>query len=90
MNFVQVMEFCLVSCCVFMIIKKFNSYSANTVFLQQTIWLFFRDMFKGILLAAIIGPPVVAAIIIIVQVNNFPLMQKNYSVLTYFAESELR
>lgn len=36
--------------------------------LQQTIWLFFRDMIKGFLLAIVIGPPIVAAIITIVQV----------------------
>ncbi|THG14115.1 hypothetical protein TEA_028751 [Camellia sinensis var. sinensis] len=34
---------------------------------QQTIWLFIRDMIKGIILAIIIGPPIVAAIIVIVQ-----------------------
>ncbi|KAG5565890.1 hypothetical protein RHGRI_001716 [Rhododendron griersonianum] len=36
-------------------------------FNKQTIWLFFRDMIKGIILSIIIGPPVVAAIIVIVQ-----------------------
>ncbi|KAK4415916.1 CAAX prenyl protease 1 [Sesamum alatum] len=36
-------------------------------FNKQTIWLFFRDMIKGIVLAIVIGPPIVAAIIIIVQ-----------------------
>lgn len=36
---------------------------------QQTIWLFFRDMLKGICLMAILGPPIVAAIIVIVQVR---------------------
>ncbi|KAG0458780.1 hypothetical protein HPP92_021908 [Vanilla planifolia] len=36
-------------------------------FNKQTIWLFFRDMFKGICLAILLGPPIVAAIIIIVQ-----------------------
>ncbi|GFZ16919.1 peptidase family M48 family protein [Actinidia rufa] len=36
-------------------------------FNKQTIWLFFRDMIKGILLSIIIGPPIVAAIIVIVQ-----------------------
>ncbi|GFP97313.1 caax prenyl protease 1 homolog [Phtheirospermum japonicum] len=36
-------------------------------FNKQTIWLFFRDMIKGIALAIVIGPPIVAAIIIIVQ-----------------------
>lgn len=35
---------------------------------QQTIWLFFRDMIKGIVLSIVIGPPIVAAIIVIVQV----------------------
>nr|XP_009762715.1 PREDICTED: CAAX prenyl protease 1 homolog isoform X2 [Nicotiana sylvestris] len=36
-------------------------------FNKQTVWLFFRDMIKGIALAIVIGPPIVAAIIFIVQ-----------------------
>ncbi|KAK6142791.1 hypothetical protein DH2020_023139 [Rehmannia glutinosa] len=36
-------------------------------FNKQMVWLFFRDMIKGIALAIVIGPPIVAAIIIIVQ-----------------------
>ncbi|KAK4339309.1 hypothetical protein RND71_040771 [Anisodus tanguticus] len=36
-------------------------------FNKQTMWLFFRDMIKGIVLAIVIGPPIVAAIIVIVQ-----------------------
>ncbi|XP_061338963.1 CAAX prenyl protease 1 homolog [Gastrolobium bilobum] len=36
-------------------------------FNKQTIWLFFRDMIKGIFLSVLIGPPIVAAIILIVQ-----------------------
>ncbi|XP_043715103.1 CAAX prenyl protease 1 homolog isoform X1 [Telopea speciosissima] len=36
-------------------------------FNKQTVWLFFRDMFKGICLSIILGPPIVAAIIVIVQ-----------------------
>lgn len=36
-------------------------------FNKQTMWLFFRDMFKGICLSILIGPPIVAAIIVIVQ-----------------------
>ncbi|XP_071735928.1 CAAX prenyl protease 1 homolog [Rutidosis leptorrhynchoides] len=36
-------------------------------FNKQTFWLFIRDMIKGMILAVIIGPPVVAAIILIVQ-----------------------
>uniref|UniRef100_A0A0D3F8W7 CAAX prenyl protease 1 homolog n=1 Tax=Oryza barthii TaxID=65489 RepID=A0A0D3F8W7_9ORYZ len=36
-------------------------------FNKQTIWLFIRDMIKGILLSILLGPPIVAAIIIIVQ-----------------------
>ncbi|KAK7837973.1 caax prenyl protease 1 like protein [Quercus suber] len=36
-------------------------------FNKQTIWLFFRDLFKGICLAVILGPPIVSAIIFIVQ-----------------------
>lgn len=35
--------------------------------LQQTIWLFFRDMLMGLGLMVAVGPPIVAAIIIIVQ-----------------------
>lgn len=38
---------------------------------QQTIWLFFRDMVKGICLAVILGPPIVSAIIVIVQVKPY-------------------
>ncbi|RWR80900.1 CAAX prenyl protease 1 [Cinnamomum micranthum f. kanehirae] len=36
-------------------------------FNKQTIWLFFRDMLKGICLSILLGPPIVAAIIVIVQ-----------------------
>ncbi|PHT40831.1 hypothetical protein CQW23_19685 [Capsicum baccatum] len=36
-------------------------------FNKQTMWLFFRDMIKGIALSIVIGPPIVAAIIVIVQ-----------------------
>ncbi|KAL1366968.1 hypothetical protein HN51_021015 [Arachis hypogaea] len=36
-------------------------------FNKQPIWLFFRDMIKGMLIAIVIGPPIVAAIIVIVQ-----------------------
>ncbi|WVZ04585.1 hypothetical protein V8G54_017931 [Vigna mungo] len=36
-------------------------------FNKQTPWLFFRDMIKGIFLAVIIGPPIVSAIIVIIQ-----------------------
>nr|GME17184.1 CAAX prenyl protease 1 homolog [Ipomoea batatas] len=36
-------------------------------FNKQTIWLFFRDMIKSIIVAVVIGPPIVAAIILIVQ-----------------------
>lgn len=36
-------------------------------FNKQTIWLFFRDLFKGICLAILLGPPIVSAIILIVQ-----------------------
>lgn len=36
-------------------------------FNKQTIWLFFRDMLKEILLSILLGPPIVAAIIVIVQ-----------------------
>lgn len=36
-------------------------------FNKQTVWLFFRDMFVGLGLMILLGPPVVAAIILIVQ-----------------------
>ncbi|KAL0846082.1 hypothetical protein Bca101_019328 [Brassica carinata] len=36
-------------------------------FNKQTIWMFIRDMIKGILLSVILAPPIVAAIIVIVQ-----------------------
>ncbi|KAJ6679734.1 CAAX PRENYL PROTEASE 1 [Salix purpurea] len=36
-------------------------------FNKQTIWLFFRDLFKGICLSILLGPPIVSAIILIVQ-----------------------
>ncbi|CAF1715057.1 CAAX prenyl protease 1 homolog [Brassica napus] len=36
-------------------------------FNKQTIWMFFRDMVKGILLSVVLAPPIVAAIIVIVQ-----------------------
>ncbi|KAI4303380.1 hypothetical protein MLD38_039020 [Melastoma candidum] len=42
-------------------------------FNKQTIWLFFWDTIKGIFLTALIGPPVVAAIILIVQ-NGGPYL----------------
>ncbi|XP_042496371.1 CAAX prenyl protease 1 homolog isoform X6 [Macadamia integrifolia] len=45
-------------------------------FNKQTIWLFFRDMFKGICLSIILGPPIVAAIIIIVQLPDGELREK--------------
>lgn len=41
--------------------------------LQQTLRLFFLDIFKGICLSFVIGPPIVAAIIIIAQVFNLPI-----------------
>ncbi|KAF9602341.1 hypothetical protein IFM89_026546 [Coptis chinensis] len=34
---------------------------------NQTVWLFFRDMIKGILLSIVIGPPIIAALIVIMQ-----------------------
>ncbi|KAK5811865.1 hypothetical protein PVK06_027244 [Gossypium arboreum] len=36
-------------------------------FNKQTIWLFFKDLIKGICLAIILGPPIVSASIVIVQ-----------------------
>ncbi|XP_059634247.1 CAAX prenyl protease 1 homolog [Cornus florida] len=40
---------------------------AHHGFNKQTIWLFIRDMIKEIVLSIIIGPPIVAAVIVIVQ-----------------------
>ncbi|XP_061992436.1 uncharacterized protein LOC133717044 isoform X3 [Rosa rugosa] len=40
---------------------------------KQMIWLFFRDMLKGICLMAILGPPIVSAIIVIVQHTIIPV-----------------
>ncbi|XP_043715120.1 CAAX prenyl protease 1 homolog isoform X3 [Telopea speciosissima] len=45
-------------------------------FNKQTVWLFFRDMFKGICLSIILGPPIVAAIIVIVQLPDGELREK--------------
>ncbi|TYI00004.1 hypothetical protein ES332_A11G104100v1 [Gossypium tomentosum] len=42
-------------------------------FNKQTIWLFFRDLIKGICLAIVLGPPIVSAIIVIVQ-NGGPYL----------------
>ncbi|KAK3158732.1 hypothetical protein QOZ80_2AG0140890 [Eleusine coracana subsp. coracana] len=39
-------------------------------FNKQTIWLFIRDMIKGILLSIVLGPPIVSAIIYIVQIGG--------------------
>ncbi|XP_060959721.1 CAAX prenyl protease 1 homolog isoform X2 [Cannabis sativa] len=36
-------------------------------FNKQMVWLLFRDLIKGIFLAIILGPPIVFAIIFIVQ-----------------------
>ncbi|CAH8323947.1 unnamed protein product [Eruca vesicaria subsp. sativa] len=36
-------------------------------FNKQTIWMFIRDMIKGILLSVVLAPPIVATIIFIVQ-----------------------
>ncbi|KNA19824.1 hypothetical protein SOVF_057760 [Spinacia oleracea] len=36
-------------------------------FNKQTMWLFFKDMVKSIVLAVVIGPPIVSAMIVIVQ-----------------------
>ncbi|GER34234.1 CAAX prenyl protease 1 homolog, partial [Striga asiatica] len=48
----------------------------DVVRVPSCIWLFFRDMIKGILLSAVIGPPIVAAIIIIVQLPEGDLRTK--------------
>lgn len=39
-------------------------------FNKQTVWLFFRDMIKGIGISLIIGPPIIAAIIFIVKIGG--------------------
>lgn len=36
--------------------------------LQQTVWLFFKDMILAMLLMVVLGPPIVSAIIYLVQV----------------------
>ena len=36
-------------------------------FNKQTIWLFFRDLIKGLCLAIALGPPIVSAIIVLVE-----------------------
>ncbi|KAL3678742.1 hypothetical protein R1sor_021698 [Riccia sorocarpa] len=36
-------------------------------FNKQTVWLFFKDMVLGMLLMVVLGPPIVSAIIILVQ-----------------------
>ncbi|KAF9687848.1 hypothetical protein SADUNF_Sadunf02G0135800 [Salix dunnii] len=45
-------------------------------FNKQTTWLFFRDLFKGICLAILLGPPIVSAIILIVQLPEGELREK--------------
>ena len=42
----------------------------SLVLSQQTFWLFIWDMIKGILLSVVLAPPIVAAIIVIVQVHH--------------------
>lgn len=39
-------------------------------FNKQTTWLFFKDIVKGLILSIIIGPPIIAAIIYIVQIGG--------------------
>ena len=36
-------------------------------FNKQTIWLFFRDLIKGLCLAIALGPPIVSAIIVLIE-----------------------
>ncbi|PPD83450.1 hypothetical protein GOBAR_DD19628 [Gossypium barbadense] len=57
---------------------SFSLYSTFVIearhgFNKQTIWLFFRDLIKGICLAIVLGPPIVSAIIVIVQ-NGGPYL----------------
>ncbi|KAG1362371.1 hypothetical protein COCNU_10G005900 [Cocos nucifera] len=52
------------------IIHTLSFLAGVMIWSQQTIWLFFRDMFKGICLSILLGPPIVAAIIVIVQCKN--------------------
>ncbi|XP_059634249.1 CAAX prenyl protease 1 homolog [Cornus florida] len=56
----------------------FSLYSSFVIesrhgFNKQTIWLFIRDIIKEIVLTIIIGPPIVAAVIVIVQ-NGGPYL----------------
>ncbi|KAB5569395.1 hypothetical protein DKX38_003188 [Salix brachista] len=52
-------------------------------FNKQTTWMFFRDLFKGICLAILLGPPIVSAIILIVQVCSSANVDKVASELQY-------
>ncbi|KAM6544479.1 hypothetical protein CsatB_018827 [Cannabis sativa] len=45
-------------------------------FNKQMVWLLFRDLIKGIFLAIILGPPIVFAIIFIVQLPEGGLREK--------------
>ncbi|KAF8693672.1 hypothetical protein HU200_039084 [Digitaria exilis] len=54
---------------------SFSLYSTFVIeaqhgFNKQTIWLFIRDMVKEIMLSMILGPPIVAAIIYIIQIGG--------------------
>ncbi|XP_024449908.1 CAAX prenyl protease 1 homolog isoform X2 [Populus trichocarpa] len=51
-------------------------------FNKQTTWLFFRDLFKGICLSILLGPPIVSAIILIVQAYMYGFF-KNKRIVLY-------
>ncbi|KAG5626680.1 hypothetical protein H5410_011898 [Solanum commersonii] len=53
-------------------------------FNKQTVWLYFRDMIKGIALSIVIGPPIVAAIIVIVQYEAILDLQKGGPYLAIY------
>ena len=60
-----------VSICVTLEMKMLRSLMfcfISDVIQQQTVWLFIKDLFVGLGLMVLLGPPVIAAIIIIVQV----------------------
>ncbi|KAF2315272.1 hypothetical protein GH714_038662 [Hevea brasiliensis] len=51
-------------------------------FNKQTIWLFSRDLFKGICVAIVLGPPIVSAIVLIVQAYMYGFF-KNKRIVLY-------
>ncbi|OAE27039.1 hypothetical protein AXG93_1774s1490 [Marchantia polymorpha subsp. ruderalis] len=49
------------------ILRTLAFLGATTVWTQQTVWLFFKDMILAMLLMVVLGPPIVSAIIYLVQ-----------------------